>query len=323
MLIKIRKIENRRILILSCDAKDCSVQFERGYSKRISEKQHHFCSNDCVTRSQKHGGVLYAVSNESIERTCLKRYGVRRPLQKQEFLEKMSHTCQEKFGTNFPLQSGDCKEKAKQTLRKNYGVDWCTKSSVIKEKIKRTNSERYGSEWPAQSDIVQEKRKVLAFERYGVEHWMQTDKAKLLFAEKRDQITEKRFSTLKKNGMLKKSRLEDDFFDLLVSHFGCDDVQRWIRINGWSIDFYVKSIDTFVQFDGVFWHGLDRTEEQLKNSIRRIDSTIMRTRQRDEKQIQWFEQNQKRLIRITDIEFRHGRCDELIQRLSKYQSGPA
>lgn len=89
------------------------------------------------------------------------------------------------------------------------------------------------------------------------------------------------------------------------------------RINGWIVDFYIKSIDTYVQFDGVYWHGLDRTLKELKASKSPRDIMIRKARARDRKQDRWFKANGKRLVRVTDREFTESNFDMIVERIKK------
>jgi hypothetical protein len=61
------------------------------------------------------------------------------------------------------------------------------------------------------------------------------------------------------------SQEEEKFGLVLKEIFGEDDVvpHKSIVSSGKAVvpDFYVKSIDTYVDFDGYFWHGLDREDD--------------------------------------------------------------
>jgi hypothetical protein len=96
------------------------------------------------------------------------------------------------------------------------------------------------------------------------------------------------------------SKAEDKFYEELLTLYPEDDIirQYWIDEKRWLIDFYVKSIDTFIQFDGVYWHGLDRPIEQIRESTSKIDQNIAAAYDRDREQDEWFRENGKRLTRI-------------------------
>ena len=80
---------------------------------------------------------------------------------------------------------------------------------------------------------------------------------------------------------------------MLQQKFGHDNVVHHVCIDGFRIDFYVKSIATYVQLDGIYWHGLDKPYEQLVGTPKlKFD--------RDRLCDAHFAQKRMRLIRITD-----------------------
>jgi hypothetical protein len=91
------------------------------------------------------------------------------------------------------------------------------------------------------------------------------------------------------------SQGEAEVATLLATTFG--EVKRWVWVNGWSIDMYVPSCDAYVQFDGVYWHGLDRPIEMVK------DPKIVRKYYRDVEQVAWFSAQGLKLVRITEVEW--------------------
>ena len=74
-------------------------------------------------------------------------------------------------------------------------------------------------------------------------------------------------------------------------------VKHTTFVNGWSIDVFVKDINTYFQFDGVYWHGLDRPENEI------IDPKILKKVIRDKQQNLWFSENLLNLVRITEIQW--------------------
>ena len=62
------------------------------------------------------------------------------------------------------------------------------------------------------------------------------------------------------------------------------------------IDAYVRSTDTYFQYDGVYYHGLDRPYDQLS-------PVIKRKYDRDRATETMFARLGLRLLRITDVEW--------------------
>lgn len=104
------------------------------------------------------------------------------------------------------------------------------------------------------------------------------------------------------------------FRDFLREHFSEVKHQKWC--GGWPIDFYIPSIDTYIQFDGVYWHGLDRPIEVIRSSSKVRDQAIVVKWETDRKQNAWFNEHARRLIRVTDEEFKRGDRTALLKKIN-------
>lgn len=111
------------------------------------------------------------------------------------------------------------------------------------------------------------------------------------------EANKKRFETLKRTGKLFTSKPELELLRLLQEKFGNNNVEHHVQIDGYRIDFYVKSIDAYVQLDGIYWHGLNAPYDQLRGTPK---AKFDRDRQCDVH----FSQIHKMLIRITDVDVR-------------------
>lgn len=136
------------------------------------------------------------------------------------------------------------------------------------------------------------RRKQSFYERYQLSS---TFDEKTLFLSYR-----RTFDRLKKYN--KRSMYELIFIDACLEAFGSRDVVGNVLVNDWTIDVYVKSIDAYAQVFSVYWHGLDRSLESIKEFKNPRDATIYETYLRDQQQEEWFKSNQKTLIRFTDKE---------------------
>jgi len=126
------------------------------------------------------------------------------------------------------------------------------------------------------------------------------------------EATRKRFETLKKNGSLYESKPEKEFYKCLVSEFGVDDVIHHIMIKKFRIDFYVKTINTYIQFDGEYWHGLNVPYNQLIGTPKlKYD--------RDRKCDEYCNKHNIKLIRITDKQFEKQSFEELLKLIKSYE----
>jgi len=100
------------------------------------------------------------------------------------------------------------------------------------------------------------------------------------------------------------------------------DVRDTVKVNGWFIDLYVADVDVYVQADGTFWHGTDRSLDEIRKLKYEVDNDILKNYARDREADLWFKMQNKLLLRITDIEWRKMRNKEafLIDRLKKVTS---
>lgn len=240
----------------------------------------------------------------------MQRYGVENAAQAQTIKEKIEKTCLKKYGVKASFQAPEVKEKISVSLNAHYGVDHPMHVDEVKAKLKKTFRDRYGGILHG-SQALSRKIKTTMLDRYGVEHPLQSDEIKLNFPWK----TRARniHNTMKRNGTYSRqaSCAEAKFHELLTKKFGNDEVERHVVVNGWCIDFYVSAIDVYIQFDGVYWHGLDRPIDVIKQSDRPRDQIIYKTWLRDREQNVWFEQNNKKLYRVTDMQDMHAEVEKI------------
>ena len=93
------------------------------------------------------------------EDTCIKKYGVKCPLQSEEVREKIENTNLERYGSKSPLGSKEIRNKSEKTWQKNYGENITNpfQAEEVKEKIKQTNLEHHGCEYPTQNEEIRNK----------------------------------------------------------------------------------------------------------------------------------------------------------------------
>lgn len=182
------------------------------------------------------------------------KYGVKNAF------EKKSHLL-----VSNPMHSEEVKEKRRKTMLERYGYEHPNQNPEIKQRMLQhmieTNQERYGVANAMQRKEVAEKsakhRQEVMIERYGAPNSVQID-------EIRNRIFENR----KKNGTLNSSEAEDILYDMLVVHFGLDDVLRNVCVDNrypYHVDFYIKSRDLFIELNGDkchYTHWFDSSDER-------------------------------------------------------------
>ena len=218
-------------------------------------------------------------------------------------LKKSRHFCAPSCA-NKQQRTGAVLDRVKRsTFLEKYGVDSPAKDRDVLARMRATNMARHGG-WPQQNSDIAAKRVATCIERYGVAHacCLPSTKANANSVA----ACQKRHETMKRNGTYGRSRHEDAFYGALCERFGVDDVTRQVKIDGtrWAIDFYVKSIDTYVQFDGAYWHGLDRPSDMIVRSSSPRDVAILRKPETDRMQDSWFATRGMRLVRVKDDDYR-------------------
>lgn len=254
----------------------------------------HFCSRECTRLAKLPGGKIA----EKIKNTNIEKYGCENVFAADKIKEKIKASCVEKFGVDNPRKSKEIQEKTKQTCMQRYGVDNPAKSQEIKEKEIATIKNKS----PEEKQISLEKRKKTNLERYGVEFPMQISSVKENFDW--SAAYKKSIETKKKNNTgTWSSKVEIILKDELFSIFGKSSVLEQVKLNNrWTIDFYIITINSYVQLDGVYWHGLDRPIDLIREFKSSKDKRILQTFYKDREQDQWAKTNGVMLYRITDEE---------------------
>ena len=195
-------------------------------------------------------GVEYPIQTPEVanltKSTNLERYGTEYTFQSDIIKEKSKQTCLEKYGVKYPAQSDLIKEKSKSTNLERYGTEYTFQSDIIKEKSKSTNLERYGTEYTFQSDIIKEKSKQTYLKKYGVDHPSKSEIVKL-----------KIYNTHKRNNSFNTSEPELKLLKLLQDKFGFNDIEYQYKSSQYPFvcDFYVKSLDLYIELQGSWTHG--------------------------------------------------------------------
>ena len=239
------------------------ITFHNGYNKT--------CSKECMKKNM----VLI------LKKTSLEKYGVENPFQAKSIKEKIKRTNLEKYGVEYPSQSKIIRQKIKQSTLEHYGVENPNQSKIVQEKSKKTNLERYGAENPFASNIIKRKIKQTNLERYGVEYISQNveiqNKYKNTMLERygvenpgqSEELRIKVYNTKKKNHTFNTSKPEEKGYKLLCDKYGVENVKRQYKseLYPFACDFYVKSLDLYIEFNFFWTHGRHRFDPNNKKDI--------------------------------------------------------
>jgi hypothetical protein len=302
-------VEGRRhFLLCACDT--CNKQFKT-YRYKLRYKRYHFDSRECSNAAQKNG-----VLAQQVKETNLQKYGVEFPQQDAEVVARRVQTNIMRYGTPDPRRIG------LERVLAEAGVVNASQLAGHKGKVEATSLERYGVKHPFQADVVKAKSERTCLVRYGVKHYPQSDdfllKMNLTCQEnlgvdwpmqssavksKVDWLdcARRRHATMKEKGLYRSSAAEDRFYQLLVDKFGIDDVERQVIVNDrWPVDFYVQSLDAYVQYDGAYRHGQDRELVDIIPGVGHGDAIIKQIAF-DKHQNSWFAQAGLRLARFISV----------------------
>ena len=207
--------------------------------------------SDAIKEQMREGNIAkYGADNpmkvEDIRRkaedTVMERYGVTNAMQSDTVKERAKKTLLENYGVEHPMQSEEVRSLAKATCVERYGVDNPMKNESVMDKVKATNVERYGAENVFASEAIKNKIRMTNLERYGVEYPSQNS-----------DISEKMFNSR----TYSVSEQENAVYEMLVERFGEEDVLRQYKSEAYPFrcDFYVKSRDLYIEFNGLWTHG--------------------------------------------------------------------
>ncbi len=270
------------------------------------------------TNLKKYGYKSSAMHSDTIKKfheTCLERYGTKTPTECKQVREKSIKTCQKNYGVDYPQQSKINRKKSMKTCQEKYGTPIASQSDIVQKKVKQTLMKKYGVENAMQSEVIKKKQQNTILQKYGVTNISQLPetKAKINYVE----LRKKAHATMKKRGNYGKSKIEDDFYQCLTELLKPNTIERQASVHKWSIDFFIENMKMYIQFDGVYWHGLNRPIDVIKQFKNPRDKVIYATYLRDQEQNKWFKQSNIKLIRIQDEEFRKSKSREkfVIQKL--------
>lgn len=314
--------KNKQLAKLVCDF--CKCEYFVVKPANHKKKSHHYCSKACSNkdparkeRQRKSNVETYAIKGdeiaEKVKKTFNEHYGVDYFSQTSDWKEKVEHTSYEKFGVANAAQSEDVKKRMQETCIERYGVSHYLKSDELRgilkkgnadgntaKKYKETSLKNYNVDHASQSEVVQKRMQTTCLERYGVKSTLLLPETvrKARIASVTEEASQKRHATMKRNGTYRTSKPEERCFELLTSMF--QNVERQKRIKRWAIDFYVRDINTYIQFDGSYWHGLDRSLEEIALHKNVRDVQIHKKVLTDQKQNEYFRDVGMKLVRLSE-----------------------
>lgn len=165
------------------------------------------------------------------------------------------------YGVKHNFQTKKFKEKRKQSLIEHFGSmnDF---QKYTENKGKETLKEHYGSLENAYN-VSYELSKKTCLEKYGKENYTKTEEYRI-----------KAYNTRKKNHTFNTSKPEERGYKLLYNKFGFCDVKRQYKTKEYPFhcDFYIVSLNTYIEFNFHWTHGGHKFDCNSKNDIDKLNS---------------------------------------------------
>lgn len=253
--------------------------------------KHHKLQKFCCKKCQNiffQTSKAYKQSNiEKAKQTCKSKYGVENVMGSNLFRQKIKNTkfkkygdsnynnrdlaketCLKKFGVENQNQCDFIKEAKRQSFINKYGVDNPAKIDGISDKIKETKLKKYGDSNYNNRDLAKQtcadlygdsnynnrpKAKQTTLDLYGVENYSNSLERKERELEIQDKIND----TKRLHNSFHTSTPENNLYNLLLTKFKSDDIIRQYKsdLYPFACDFYVKSLDLYVELQGTWLHG--------------------------------------------------------------------
>lgn len=193
---------------------------------------------------------------------CGKKFGMNRNVDRRGYLTRF---CSKKCSNNNEIT----KQHYRETCLREYGVDNPTKSDKVKKKYQQHMEQKYGIGITNafQANEVKDKIKNKMLETYGVDNIAKTQYSKDKHKLCEKETVKKRNATKRKNHTFNTSKSEEEAYQLLIDSFGVENVIRQYSSEKYpfNCDFYVKTYDLYIEFNGSWTHGKHSYDVSSKN----------------------------------------------------------
>ena len=273
---------------------------DSNYNNRIQAKQ------TCIKKYGVENPFQSDLVKDLIKKTNLKKYGFESHNQNELVKNKVKESILKKFGTKVYTQSDDYKSKKSEIIKKKeqtcidlYGVDNPCKNLAVKAKMIATNNEKYGADFASQTNIVKEKAIQTNLKKYGADFYSQSETYKETlpeilnktketnlkkygadfysqsetYKETLPEIQKKIYRIKKKNNSFNTSAPEKKLLKILQNKFGTPDIEYQYRSFKYPFvcDFYIKSLDLYIELQGSWTHGSEPYNPENPEHIKKLN----------------------------------------------------
>ena len=205
-----------------------------------------------------------------LKQNNIKKYGVESPMQTKEVKQKLQNTMLQRYGETNPGKVRVFDEKRKETLIAKYGTTNIRQVKEIKDKIKKTNLSKYGKEYLFGSEYFDQKRKETWMKNLGVNNPGKSEKVRKKLRDKAPEMLKKMNASKKANTSFNTSKPEERVYKQLNERF---QVIRQYSSNDYpfACDFYIPSLDLYIECHISWTHGTKPFNENDKECIEKLN----------------------------------------------------
>lgn len=109
----------------------------------------------------------------------------------------------------------------------------------------------------------------------------------------------RRFTAREENNSFKKSKPEEGIYKLLLNNN--IKTERQIHIDKRIVDFLLPENNVYIEVDGIYWHGIGKTKEELLIKTTPQAKSIYKKHEQDKILNKYCFDNKIKLLRITDM----------------------
>lgn len=228
------------------------------------------CSDEEV-RQKMSERARSAVARGHYAETSLKHFGAEHWTKTdvgKAKLHAMFFTDEERLARSQRMLSPEVRAKIEATSMARYGVPYYWQSEAGRVRLKEILN----------AEGIREKMRQTNLERYGNESWSASEVGKKRLSEifSSEEVQHKITEGKRRNGTINDSKPEKAAYALLVEKFGEDDVIAQYRSERYPFkcDFYIKSIDMFIELNAYWMHGGHWFDENDAADLERLQAWL-------------------------------------------------
>lgn len=197
------------------------------------------------------------------KKTTMSVYGVENISKLENIKNKKAQTCKNHYGCENPGQSDIIKNKIRNKINEIYGVSNVFNLKEFQDLSKQIKKNKYGYEYYSQTQEYKDKYKQTSLIKYGVSH-----------PSKNENIKNKVIQTKRKNNTFNISKPEDEYYKFLLTKYSKEDIFRQYKEERYpfSCDFYIKSLDLFIELNLHWSHGDHPFDKNNKEDLEKLKS---------------------------------------------------